>query len=182
MKSNSSKPNIDKRVVSFDQVEIREYPVILGNNPASHYGPSIELGWEYNIPEATPMPVDKYERTRQPQRLKKQKYLYLSQVKREDILKQGGYPEKELKKAVQEKQRARRHRQFSQNTTSPLVVINRGLRAGRTNKKVKRAVRNLNKETANQLKSLGLVATIVCLYLLNARNLKSRISWDSYII
>ena len=33
--------------VKFHTVEIREYDIILSNNPACEVGPSIEIGWDY---------------------------------------------------------------------------------------------------------------------------------------
>jgi hypothetical protein len=53
--------------VSFDQVEIREYALCLGNNPATTHGPPLSIDWDYN--EAGTFGLEEYETTRPPRRI-----------------------------------------------------------------------------------------------------------------
>jgi hypothetical protein len=55
-----------KQSIRFDKIEIREFLVILSSNPSCHYGPSIELGWEYNSANTSDetFKVSQYEKLR----------------------------------------------------------------------------------------------------------------------
>jgi|Transcript_12037 hypothetical protein len=130
--------------VAFGTVEIREYPVVLGDNPECHYGPSVNLGWEYTLSKGAE-PLNEYEKARSPRR--KIRQLYMSQVRREALL-EPAYSKDEVKQAIRLKQKVRQQRKFSNTSISPLKNIGAGLRHWSTNKKVKRAVRNLNKQNA----------------------------------
>lgn len=52
-----------KRVVQFGKVQIRDCERILGDNPACEIGPSLSLGWKYNIRKS--MKVDQWEQQKQ---------------------------------------------------------------------------------------------------------------------
>jgi hypothetical protein len=130
--------------VSFDAVEIRSYPIVLSDNPECHYGPSIELGWEYHA--ASPderLPLSDYEASRSKRRTVRQ--LYLSQVQREKMLEPIVTPE-ELQQALREKDRARRYRQVSNSLQDPVSKVSDSVRASRRHKQIRRAVRNLQKK------------------------------------
>jgi len=49
-----------KKTASYGFVEIREYSIILGDNPAgNHGGPPVEFGWEYQLAEEIhPISID----------------------------------------------------------------------------------------------------------------------------
>mmetsp|Transcript_10065 Transcript_10065/g.12708 ORF Transcript_10065/g.12708 Transcript_10065/m.12708 type:complete len:203 (+) Transcript_10065:45-653(+) len=51
------------RSVSFDQVEIREYSITIGDNPSCSNGPPLSLGWTYSNDE-NHLPLDQYEQYR----------------------------------------------------------------------------------------------------------------------
>jgi hypothetical protein len=128
--------------VSFDAVEIRSYPIVLSNNPECHYGPSIELGWEYTAsPYASPL--GDYEASRPKRRTVRQ--LYLSQVQREKLLEPIVSPE-ELQQALKEKERARMYRKLSNSLQDPVSKVGDSVRASRRSKQIQRAVRNLQKK------------------------------------
>eukprot|EP00978_Attheya_sp_CCMP212_P012676 scaffold31709_cov41-Attheya_sp.AAC.1 len=137
--------------VAFGTVEIREYPVVLGDNPECHYGPSVHLGWEYTLPKGAE-PLSEYEKSRGPRR--KLKQLYMSQVQREALLK-SAYSKAEVKQAIRLKQKVRQQRRLSNTSIiSPLKNVGKGLRLWSRNKKLKRAVINLNKQNSTTNESV----------------------------
>lgn len=52
------------RQVSFGEVEVREYVVVLGVHPLATGGYPMELGWDYNIHSAQPLDSLEQQRTR----------------------------------------------------------------------------------------------------------------------
>ena len=136
--------------VKFNTVEIREYEIILSNNPACEYGPSIEIGWEYtDINTADDaIRVSQYEKERFGKRRQEKNgrpsKLYLSQVRREAILKEAGYTNKEIHAAIRDKRKARLQRSVS-TFQSLGTRIKATVKGGRKEQKVLRAVRNLQK-------------------------------------
>lgn len=137
--------------IQFDTIEIRTYPVVLSNNPACEYGPSIELGWNYNKEEAahkTIRRVSQYEKERFGKRRREKpgrpSQMYLSQVRREAILHDLGYSDKEVKKAMKDKRKARRQRSVSKFLSTG-TRIKATVNGRRKERKVMRAVRNLKK-------------------------------------
>ena len=136
--------------VKFNTVEIREYDIILSNNPACEVGPSIEIGWDYTDVNTADnaIRVSQYEKERfgkrRVEKHGRQSKLYLSQVRREAILKEAGYTDKEVKAAIRDKQKARLQRSVS-TFESLGTRINATIKGGRKERKVLRAVRNLQK-------------------------------------
>jgi len=49
--------------VSFDKIEIREYPIILGDHPDTTTGPPLTIDWEYSKSQEC-IDIDEYEKTR----------------------------------------------------------------------------------------------------------------------
>lgn len=137
--------------IKFKTVEIREYDIILSNNPACEYGPSIEIGWEYTAANA--IRVSQYEKERIGKRRQEKRgrpsKLYLSQVRREAMLKEAGYTDKEIKTAVKEKRKARLLRSLS-TFRSFGTRINATVKGRRKERKILRAVRNLKKLQDNR--------------------------------
>ena len=137
--------------IQFDTIEIRTYPVVLSNNPACEYGPSIELGWNYNKEEATHKTirrVSQYEKERFGKRRREKpgrpSQMYLSQVRREAILRDLGFSDKDVKKAMKDKRKARRQRSVSKFLSTG-TRIKATVNGRRKERKVMRAVRNLKK-------------------------------------
>eukprot|EP00978_Attheya_sp_CCMP212_P049002 scaffold602781_cov59-Attheya_sp.AAC.1 len=69
----------------------------------------------------------------------------MSQVRREALL-EPAYSKDEVKQAIRLKEKVRQQRKFSNTSINPLTNVGQGLRHWSRNKKVKRAVRNLNKQ------------------------------------
>ncbi len=65
--SSSSTSSSSSNSVQFDKVEIREYSITLGDNPACSSGPPISLGWLYSNEELC-LPLEHYEQHRDGQR------------------------------------------------------------------------------------------------------------------
>jgi len=77
-----------KRVI-FDDVEVREYPQILGDNPAVSEGVPLTIMWNYQ--NRYNMSVDLFEATRKPLRRNGRKNLLLSPMWRLQTLVAAGY-------------------------------------------------------------------------------------------
>lgn len=87
-----------KRCVSFGQVIVREYDMVLGDHPSCSFGPPVSLGWHYL--EYDPLDVNEYEyhhSRRRPLRL-----LCLNYHRRMEMLLKD-HTQSELKQAVKEK-------------------------------------------------------------------------------
>lgn len=82
--------------VSFDSVNIREYPVTLGDNPGVSAGPSLTIDWK---PQSeVEIPLDEYETNRPPRR----DYMEMSIPKdvRMEMLQNSGHTKKEIMASV----------------------------------------------------------------------------------
>jgi hypothetical protein len=141
--------------VKFSTVNIRQFPIILSNNPSCHYGPSIELGWEYEDTEdeGQTIKVSQYESERGGKRRHTKagntSKLYLSQVQREAMLKEAGYTDKEVKSAIKDKNKARRQRSMSK-LLCIAPRISASFEGSRREKKVGRAIRNMDRMKCNK--------------------------------
>jgi len=103
-----------RKNVRFSTLEIREYPMCMGDSPACARGIPIAIGWEY-ITAHTDIPVDEYELLR-PRRREKQE-LKMESLDRIRLLKQEGfgYSRKEIQEAISEVDKERRRRQKTRN-------------------------------------------------------------------
>jgi hypothetical protein len=83
--------------VQFDKITVREYGIILGDNPACRNGPSVSIGWEYDeFPEIL---VDDFESIREGNRRTKRGML-MDRTHRVKLLKRLGYADNEIIEAV----------------------------------------------------------------------------------
>lgn len=99
MSSTSSNASSDsKRSVSFSCVDVREYDVTLGDNPACSAGPPISLGWKYK--DGTRQDLRAYEAKRYITRRKKKKELRLSSNNRKRLLKELGFSSDQIDFAI----------------------------------------------------------------------------------
>jgi len=135
----------DHRVL-FDAVEIREYPIVLGNNPSSTFGPSIEIGWEYTDLE----PQDVEDHVNRKTIKRDARALYVAPVVRESLLlrSEQQYSHQDIEEAVREKNKVRQQRQRSNFITNnnPVNDVRNKVRYQKRRKKILRAIRNLQKE------------------------------------
>lgn len=96
--------------VSFHQVEIRRYPMIVGDNPSSELGLPVCLDWKYDA--LPPLDLDDYEETRSKQRRKNLRHLVLSYYRRQQILERV-HPPEVLHQAAKEVSKSRWQRQIT---------------------------------------------------------------------
>ena len=94
--------------VRFENVDIREFKMTLGNHPSATSGPPVMLDSETFAPRKV-MTLDQYESTRPPRRKRRQ--LKLSLQQRHNILvKERGFAFEEVKSAWQEALEIRKQR------------------------------------------------------------------------
>jgi hypothetical protein len=136
---NSSCGTKHDREVKFDSIEVRKYPIVLGDNPSCTIGPPLTLDWEYEEEPAVDLDVYECERPRH----RHLRYLVVNYYRRHDILRNAGYSEAEIKQATQAVAKVQRQRNITLllNPVSKLDEIVQS--AGR---KVKRAVCRTKKE------------------------------------
>eukprot|EP00586_Coscinodiscus_wailesii_P014462 CAMPEP_0172520104 /NCGR_PEP_ID=MMETSP1066-20121228/291807_1 /TAXON_ID=671091 /ORGANISM="Coscinodiscus wailesii, Strain CCMP2513" /LENGTH=280 /DNA_ID=CAMNT_0013302803 /DNA_START=166 /DNA_END=1008 /DNA_ORIENTATION=- len=92
---NVKKP---QKNVSFSTVTVREYEVILGDNPSCSSGPSLGIGWNYDKRKIIETTVDNYERCSQEPLAERQ--LVVSSSERWRRLVHVGYSQTQIASAV----------------------------------------------------------------------------------
>lgn len=106
-KTDSESEEYSLKKVYFDQICIREYPIILGDNPAVSDGAPVTIGWdcldEYNVN------LSMYEYTKGPMRRTRKK-LMLSSKKRIRFLVEAGYSPMEIGDAIIDVEKAKLER------------------------------------------------------------------------
>jgi len=94
--------------IHFCTINVRLYPSVLGNNPATYKGPSLEMGWK--PVEQFTISVDEYEKTRVAERRDK---FVLAPGTRKRFLKSRGYTQDEIDNSEALVQEARKLRKAS---------------------------------------------------------------------
>jgi hypothetical protein len=128
--------------VTFENVCVRDYPITLSVNPASRFGPAIELGWDYN--DEIIVPIDEYEERRHSQRRSLHR-LYLFFPTRIDRLKNLDYTDDEIQAAELEKDLIVRQRDLTVHHLSwsrPLDIFRNEWRAVKRQAAVRKILRN----------------------------------------
>jgi hypothetical protein len=128
--------------VTFENVCVRDYPITLSVNPASRFGPAIELGWDYN--DEIIVPIDEYEERRHSQRRSLHR-LYLFFPTRIDRLKNLNYTDDEIQAAELEKDVIVRQRDLTVHHLSwsrPLDIFRNEWRAVKRQAAVRKILRN----------------------------------------
>lgn len=98
--------------VRFQNVEVREYPRILGDNPSVSAGPPITLDWAHDKRNSLSLPVEDWERARENDRRTKQEIRVPDHVRMEWLIG-AGFSGSELKKAVDSIEQDRKDRRTS---------------------------------------------------------------------
>ena len=111
--SNASSTD-SKKSVSFSCVDVREYDVTLGDNPACSAGPPISLGWEYK--NEIRQDLRAFEAKRYIARRKKKKELRLSSNMRKRLLKELGFSSDQIHFATLRSIRTQNQRLESHHT------------------------------------------------------------------
>uniref|UniRef100_A0A7S1ZWS6 Uncharacterized protein n=1 Tax=Trieres chinensis TaxID=1514140 RepID=A0A7S1ZWS6_TRICV len=100
-----------KKTVSFSDVNIRHYPMTLGDNPSCRSGPPVQIGWTYT--EAPPVCMESFEQYRN-----NRKDMTLSVESRWEILESGaGCSTKQVLNAQMEIAKIRKKREQSLKAT-----------------------------------------------------------------
>ena len=96
-----------KRNIHFGEVLVRDYGMILGDNPCVSYGPPVTIDWDYV--EYGALPVDEYEFHRPPRRGLRE--MGMNYYQRKNLLTLAGYTEDEFKavKKQVKKQQSQRY-------------------------------------------------------------------------
>ncbi|KAL3915043.1 MAG: hypothetical protein SGARI_008280, partial [Bacillariaceae sp.] len=84
--------SLDKKSVKFSTLSIREYPMVVGNNPGVTKGVPLSLGWDYS--KEYSLALDPYERARRDHRRNMQN-LAMDSTRRDTILKTLGFSRQE---------------------------------------------------------------------------------------
>ena len=106
-----------KKSVSFSVVEIRRYPVTLGDNPSCNNGPPIQIDWEYI--ELPSIPLNASELFHRERSRGGSPVSTISAKERLDILRvDAGFSSMKIILAVSEVERIRRNRRESMNITA----------------------------------------------------------------
>merc|ERR1712087_421203 len=95
-----------KRAVSFGNVLVRDYGMILGDNPCCGYGPPVTLDWDYL--EYEPLEVNEYEYNRPARRSLKE--MGMNYYMRVDLLTKAGYSEEDFEKTKKLQNKAKTNR------------------------------------------------------------------------
>ena len=91
--------------VSFGTIEIQEYPMVLGDNPSTSSGPSVELDWEAQS-KIIIEDLDKYESQKPPKREMNQ--LSMPSERRTKILIESGHSMREIRETTKQRDSLRR--------------------------------------------------------------------------
>eukprot|EP00529_Nitzschia_sp_RCC80_P035665 CAMPEP_0113482596 /NCGR_PEP_ID=MMETSP0014_2-20120614/23001_1 /TAXON_ID=2857 /ORGANISM="Nitzschia sp." /LENGTH=176 /DNA_ID=CAMNT_0000376119 /DNA_START=127 /DNA_END=657 /DNA_ORIENTATION=- /assembly_acc=CAM_ASM_000159 len=119
--SSNNNNQKQKKHVDFESLTIREYPVILGDNPNVSSGAPLSLGWEYT--EQPRRNIDMYEYTRKERRSRK--HLAIPVEVRGQILLKMGYSIEELAMATMESDEIKRQRAESMRSSPANMIMDR---------------------------------------------------------
>lgn len=127
-----------KGKIRWGTVVVRDYPMILGDNPCCSCGPPVCLDWEYQ--EYPPLAVDDYEGHRPPRRTFRE--LARNYYQRKHLLSFAGFTEAEFKRAQREVDRIKFSRHLVRSLATAYPAVLRAAEAAESaGRKLKRLVR-----------------------------------------
>ena len=108
-----------KRYVRFGSIIIRDYDMILGDNPSCESGIPLAIGWDYT--EYQPLDVDKYELCRSPRR--NMANMQVSVFQRVRLITDAGFTKEDINNTLKLINRTKRNRTLTMfvATTYPLM-------------------------------------------------------------
>mmetsp|Transcript_28573 Transcript_28573/g.63538 ORF Transcript_28573/g.63538 Transcript_28573/m.63538 type:complete len:435 (+) Transcript_28573:85-1389(+) len=121
--------------VSFHTVEVREYPITIGDNPSVIYGPPVAIDWDFD--DRIEVGVDEFELCRSSEGRRKGDEMRLDPSAREELVRQSGHTQKDVAEAVRQVGRDRRSRRRSVHNL-PIMKFDEVLESG--GRKFKRLV------------------------------------------
>lgn len=119
-------------VVSFDQVNIREYERVLGDNPSCSSGPPLSIGWRFS-PSPMQISVDDYENGRGDVPRYKSEFLVPKDIREKMLREHAGVSRREIVTTVRgiQKQKSQRRKTAAnlgmQNTEEKLENVRRSV-------------------------------------------------------
>lgn len=108
IRTTTSMADEAKSQVYFSTLEIREYPITLGNNPGGVQGPPICLDWKHKEERTVFVSLDEYEGKREPRRSEND--LYIPECLRRWKLLEQGVSMRRMQKASKEADNVRKQR------------------------------------------------------------------------
>ena len=93
---SDSESRESNRSVKFQSVEIREYNMILGDNPCPLYGPPVTIDWDYD--SAPSLSLDQYE-DNQPQQRNGQQVFMNSRIRNDILYNSAGHTDDKIQQA-----------------------------------------------------------------------------------
>jgi hypothetical protein len=106
--TRKTRTNVKKgKHVTFGDLEIRFYPMTIGNHPDCYDGIPVSLGWDYDKERSIKLSVVEWERERSPRRNR----LRLTWRQREMIVVRAECGLKEIRRIERETSRVRRQRE-----------------------------------------------------------------------
>lgn len=141
MKRRSAEPflhcNHEMKEVCFASVQVREYPVVLGDNPSCTSGPPITLAWDHDADAIISCTIDEWENERRDYRRSRQEIHVPASVRREWLL-DAGYSASQLQESVETLQKERQLRRSSFDKSS--LQDKADIVAERMKRKLERAI------------------------------------------
>mmetsp|Transcript_10409 Transcript_10409/g.16325 ORF Transcript_10409/g.16325 Transcript_10409/m.16325 type:complete len:134 (+) Transcript_10409:94-495(+) len=120
---SESGSDVSMRSVGFSTIEFHEHAMILGNNPSTSEGPSLEIDWQ--VQEKVIVDIDAYETNRPPRRIRHQ--LQMPGFVREDVLLSNGYSRGQISEHMRSVEKERRDfmksKRFPQKMLSKVAKI-----------------------------------------------------------
>mmetsp|Transcript_10889 Transcript_10889/g.18416 ORF Transcript_10889/g.18416 Transcript_10889/m.18416 type:complete len:238 (-) Transcript_10889:156-869(-) len=107
------------REIRFEKVEVRDYPLILGDNPSVTDGPPLSIDWDHAGEYA--VSVEEYENTRPPRRHKKN--MVVPKSVRQDWLRDEGYSRGEMNEAEKLVLKAKKERMATAKKRAARLVL-----------------------------------------------------------
>mmetsp|Transcript_29250 Transcript_29250/g.49858 ORF Transcript_29250/g.49858 Transcript_29250/m.49858 type:complete len:407 (+) Transcript_29250:85-1305(+) len=118
--------------VSFDQVNIREYERILGDNPSCTSGPPLSIGWKFS-PDPMVISVDDYEDGKGDTPRYKSQFLVPKQIREQMLKEHAGVSRRDIVATVRgiQKQKSQRRKTAAnlnmQGTEEKVETVRRSL-------------------------------------------------------
>ena len=124
----------NKKSVRFSVIEIREYEITLGDHPGlSLDGPSLSLGWSYNI--SKDMSIEEYEEQRTIRGNRSRSEMILPAFSRELLLLDFGYSRTQMRNSLQDRANILEKRKRNQKISKQSIIRFSLRNIGRSKKK-----------------------------------------------
>ena len=110
--NNSQSNELSHKSVTFTDVEVREYPICLGDNPSVLIGAPLTIAWEAQ--SEGKLSIDDYETSRPDRRCSEE--LRIPSFVREEMLRNNGYSRMDIQRGVKDVNVARNRRKRTNET------------------------------------------------------------------